>query len=169
MRKGSSMKNTVFKSILAVIIAICLPSMAYASCFPSVSLGTYNLGEWSNADRSWVISDTVGDFDDRVSTKAELLKQKNKLVESCETKGKALITKAKEYFTEKKNNLGTQYDATCGEGELCQQLRSAWIQQESNAIDEHVEDMEDWYTGNIATCKSNFEGVYNTLVDHLCT
>ncbi len=63
--------------VLAVMTAITLPNLADASCFPSVPLGHYHLGEWSNVDRSWVISDVVGNYNERASSRSELLQQKN--------------------------------------------------------------------------------------------
>jgi len=164
------MRNTAIKYVLAVVIATSLPSSAYSACFPSISLGEYGLGEWSNADRSWVISATVGDYNDRVESKADLAKQRNKLVESCETKGNDLIKKAEDYFEAKRDNLASDYDDNCEEGDLCEDetIRDLWIASETDAINDHIEEMKAWYKNNISSCKSHFKGVYNELVDKLC-
>lgn len=163
------MKKTLIKWILMMIIVVSVPSLAHSACFPSISLGVYSLGEWSNPDRTWVISDSVGNFNDRATSKSELQKHRNRLVKSCKTKGNALIAAAEEYFNKVKEGLGPEFDANCDQGDVCEEFRDLWIQSETSAIDKHVQKMKAWYKGNIRNCKRHFNNTYNNLVDNLCS
>jgi len=157
------------KIILAAIVAITLPGLAHAACFPSITLGQFGLGEWSNADRTWVISDTVGDFSNRAGSRSELAQHKNRLVLSCDTKGKALIAQAETYFQGVKDDLSEEFDAACDAGPACSAMKSLWVQSETASIDDHVAKMRTWYQGNIKRCKRHFKGVYRASKNHLCS
>ena len=154
------------KIIFAVIFSIALPSLAYATCFPSLPLGHYNLGEWSNLDGTWVISDTVGDSS-RASSRAELKKLKKKFVRSCKKKGRDLIAQGEAYFEGVKEGLPDRFDdSNCGE--YCDTFKRLWIESETASIDNHVATMRTWYEGNIGNCRNHFIGAYNELKGRLC-
>ncbi len=165
-----TMKNLIFKGALVALIALGLPNLAFA-CTASISLGEYVLGEWSNSDGTWKINDTVGDLNDRATTKLELRKHRKKYVKDCSKKGNKLIRKAERYFQSVKDNYPDEYDQSCtDEDDLCAdpQIRSLAIQSFNNDIDQHVQTMKNWYTDRIASCKGKFKYNYKVLVEHLC-
>jgi len=158
-----------FLNVLAVgSVAVLLPSAVFA-CFSSLSLGSYPLGEWSNGDGTWTISDTVGDGDDRATSKEELLADRDQHVVSCETKGKNLISKAENYFQTRINGLAAEFDASCTAGPFCPVFRTLWVEQETSAINAHVANMRTWYQDRIESCKSHFNTQYGQLVGYLCS
>ncbi len=157
--------------LLCVLLGFSpLPVMA---CFSSITLGTYNLGEWSGVagGTAWKVSDTVGSASDTASSAADLESQKNTLIGQCDTKGNALIAGAKSNLLAKKNALGADFDKTCDDP-FCQMFRetfrSLWIESEGRSIDNEIDRMAQWYTNNISLCKQHFTGRYNTLQPHMC-
>jgi len=162
------MKFNRFVVAVTLATAMSLLGLAWAACFPSITLGEFNLGEWSNADRTWVISDKVGDFNDRASSRSELRQHRNRLVRSCETKGQNLITQAETHFNGVKDGLSDSFNASCDAGALCGEFRVLWVQAETASIDDHVATMRTWYQDNIKKCKGHFRGTFNVLKKQVC-
>ena len=155
------------KIISAVIFSIALPSLAHA-CLPSLPLGHYNLGEWSNMDRTWVISGMVGSSK-HANSRAELEKLKNRFVRNCRKKGRKLISEAETYFEGVKEGLSDRFDAAgCDAGEHCEVFKRLFIESETASIDNHVATMRTWFGGNIERCKIHFNWKYNEFKGLLC-
>ena len=167
MEKHKHMKNNI--KIFVALIAL-VPGIATA-CFPQLSLGEYNLGEWSNHDRSWVISAQVGDIKVTANSPAALLQQRDDLVSACATEGKALTTQGQTYLRQKKANLGAQFSCA-SEDLVCNMFedtfRKLWVQSEGAAIDDEETRMVTWYTENITLCEAHFNSRYQILKQHIC-
>ncbi len=155
-------------SLLAGFI-LAFGGTAQADCFPSVSLGEYPLGEWSDADRTWVVSDTVGSFSDVVTTRSEAATSRDTLIEQCSTKGNALITKVESRLNEKKAGLGAEFDEQCTDAVICPMIRDMTIESRENEIDREIDRMKSWYGGRIDRCRDHFNYKFNTLSPLMCS
>ncbi len=162
------MKMPLIRYPLIAIAIMSLPGLAYSACFPSITLGQTTLGEWSNLDRSWVISATVGDYNSRASSKSELLTERNRLQALCETEGKRLISEGEKHFTAWKEGAADRFDASCTQEPICSEIRDITVQAEKDSIDDEIGRLRAWYQGNIQKCKSHFTGVYNMVAGLLC-
>ena len=141
---------------------------AHASCFPSVSLGQYGLGEWSDAGRTWVVSDTVGSFSDAVTTRSAAQTSRDTLIGQCSTKGNAVIAEVEKRLSARRAGLGAKFDRTCTDAVFCPMVRDITIQSQQQEIDQEIARMKSWYGASIDRCKGHFNYVFNTLSPLLC-
>ncbi|MCY3982505.1 MAG: hypothetical protein OXC72_05510 [Roseovarius sp.] len=158
----------VFMAFLIFFLGSGTATFVHASCFPSVSLGEYPLGEWSDAGRTWVISDTVGSFSDYFTTQSELETHKNTLMAECSTKGNEVIAAVEQKLNERKAGLGAEFDRTCTNTLICPMIRDITIQFQENEIESEIDRMKSWYESRIGMCQSNFNHVFNTISPYLC-
>ncbi|MCY4258963.1 MAG: hypothetical protein OXC91_01695 [Rhodobacteraceae bacterium] len=142
---------------------------AHANCFPSLTLGDYPLGEWSDADRTWVVSDTVGSSSDYLTTQSAAQAHRDALLEECSTKGNAVIAEVEGRLNERKAGLGAEFDRTCTDMIFCPMVRDTAIQFQENEIDREIDRMKTWYQGRINSCKDHFNYRYNTLSPLICS
>jgi len=160
------------KALITTLLVLVLGSgtlpLVHANCFKLVSLGEYPLGEWSDAGRTWVVSDTVGSFSDAITTPSALKTQKDTLIAQCSTKGKAVIADVEQRLNKQKANLGPEFDKTCTDTIFCPLIRDISIQARESEIEQEIGRMQAWYQGSIERCKSHFNYMFNTLNPHLC-
>jgi len=160
-------KTIKVAALLAAFILV-FGATAQANCFKSVSLGEYPLGEWSDAGRTWVVSDTVGSFSDAITTQSALETQKDTLIAQCSTKGKAVIAAVEQRLNRQKANIGPEFDATCTVSPICLMIRDITIGSREYEIDQEIGRMQAWYQGSIGRCQSHFNYTFNTLSPRLC-
>ena len=157
---------------LATLLAgfiLAFGGTAQADCFPSVSLGEYALGEWSDADRTWVVSDTVGSFSDVVTTLSAAEANRDTLIEQCSTKGNAVIAEVERRLNEKKAGLGAAFDEWCTDSIICPMIRDMTIQSREHEINHEIGKMTSWYGVSIGRCEDHFRYTFNTLSPRLCS
>ncbi len=142
---------------------------AHANCFEQISLGEYPLGEWSDAGRTWVVSDTVGSFSDFVTTLSAAETQKDTLIGQCSEKGNAVIAEVEKRLNERKTGLGTEFDKTCTDSVICPMIRAITIQSQEREIDQEIGRMKSWYRAGIDRCERHFNYMFNTLSRLLCS
>ncbi len=160
--------KTKLMSLLTGLI-LTFGGAAHASCFNSVSLGEYPLGEWSDANRTWVESDTVGSFSDVVTTLSAARTQKDELVTQCSTKGNAVVAAVEKRLNDRKTGLGAEFDKTCTDSFICPMIRDISIQSREQEIDREIGRMQAWYEMNIGKCKGHFNYTFNTLSPLICS
>jgi len=161
--------KTLITTFLIFALGLGTLPLVHANCFKSVSLGEYPLGEWSDAGRNWVVSDTVGSFSDVVTTQSVLKVEKDNLIAQCDTKGKAVIADVEKRLTERKTNLGTEFDKTCTDAIFCPMIRDITIQSHESDIDREIGRMKAWYGKSIEKCKNHFNYAFNLLNPRLCS
>ncbi len=160
--------KTLITKLLILVLGVGTIPLVHANCFKSVSLGEYSLGEWSDAGRTWVESDTVGSFSDVITTQSALVTQRDNLVSQCSTKGKAVIAAVEQRLNKQKANLGPEWDAACGDETFCLMVRDISIRSREQEIDREIGRMQAWYQGSIERCKGHFNYAFNMLSPHLC-
>ncbi len=160
--------KTLITTFLALVLGFGTLPLAHANCFQSVSLGEYPLGEWSDAGRTWVVSDTVGSFSDAFTTLSALQTQKTALLGECSTKGNAVIAAVEKRLNARRANLGAEFDQTCTDSFFCPMIRDITIQSREDEIDREIGRMQAWYGLSIDKCKSHFNYAFNTLSSSLC-
>ncbi|MCY4186539.1 MAG: hypothetical protein OXC82_10575 [Rhodobacteraceae bacterium] len=143
-------------------------TVVHANCFQSVSLGEYPLGEWSDAGRTWVVSDTVGSFSDAITTQSALETHKNTLIAQCSTKGNAVIAAVEQRLNEKRAGLGAEFDRTCTNSLFCSMIRDITIQSREYEIDREIGKMKSWYKLSIEKCVMHFNYTFDVLNPRLC-
>ena len=154
-------------SLLAGFIPV-FGGTAQATCFESVSLGEYPLGEWSDAGRTWVVSDTVGSFSDVVTTLSAAETQRDVLLDQCSEKGNAVIAEVERRLNERKAGLGAEFDRTCTDPVFCPMVRDITIRSREHEIDQEIGRMRSWYRASIGRCEEHFNYTFNTLSPRLC-
>jgi len=147
-------------------------STVHASCFNSLTLGHYVLGDWSgpgpNPDsQPWKVGGVVGS-DDRFTTLGQLEAHRDDLIQQCSTKGNEIITEAEGHLTARKNTAGARFDEWCTTQPFCSAVRNISIEYEHNQLDSEIERMKAWYNDNISRCQSNFRYVFNEMSRYLC-
>ncbi len=155
-------------SLLAGSI-LAFGGVAQANCFNSVSLGEYPLGEWSDANRTWVVSDTVGSFSDVVTTLSAAETRRDALIEQCSTKGKAVVAEVERRLNDRKAGLGAEFDKTCDDPIICPMIRDISIRSRGQEIEREIGRMQAWYEMNIGKCKGHFNYTFNTLSPLICS
>ncbi len=161
-----------WRSGLAALLFAFMPvfgGTAHANCFKSVSLGEYPLGEWSDAGRTWVVSDTVGSFSDAFTTQSELRAQRDALIGQCSAKGNAVIAEVEKRLNERKADLGAEFDRTCTDLAFCPLVRDISIQSREREIDQEISRMQSWYRASIDRCEGHFNYMFNTLSPRICS
>jgi len=164
--KAMNMKRSV---ILLAGFILVFSGTAYATCFRSVSLGEYPLGEWSDAGRTWVVSDTVGSFSDVVTTLSAAETQRDILRDQCSEKGNAVIAEVEKRLNERKAGLGAEFDRTCTDPVFCPMVRDITIRSREHEIDQEIGRMRSWYRASINRCEEHFNYTFNTLSPRLCS
>ncbi len=142
--------------------------LVHANCFKSASLGEYPLGEWSDASRTWVESDTVGSFYDSFATQSALEEHKDTLIAQCSTKGNALKNTVAQRLNQRKANLAAEFDQWCTTEPICSMVRDITIRSGEQEIDQEIGRMQAWYDVRIEKCKGHFNYAFNTLNPRLC-
>ncbi len=142
---------------------------AHANCFDSVSLGEYPLGEWSDAGRTWVVSDTVGSFSDAVTTRSAAQTQRDTLIGQCSTKGKAVMAEIERRLNAKKAGFGAEFDRTCTTFPICSMIRDISIRSREQEIEQEIGRMQAWYGVRIDRCEDHFNYTFNTLSPLMCS
>jgi len=160
--------KTLISTLLGFVLGIAMLPHVHADCFKSVSLGEYPLGEWSDAGRTWVVSDTVGSFSDAIKTQAALVENKNMLIAQCSTKGNAVIAAVEQRLNDRKAGLGAEFDAWCTDSLFCSMIRDITIQSREQEIDREISRMRSWYKFSIEKCGDHFNYTFNTLSPRLC-
>ncbi len=160
--------NVKLFSLLAGFVLV-FGGTAQASCFKSISLGEYPLGEWSDAGRTWVVSDTVGSLSDTFTTLSAVRTQKDTLIDQCSEKGKAVIAEVERRLNERKVGLGAKFDRTCTDTVICPMIRDISIQAREHEIDSEIGRMQSWYRARIDQCEKHFNYTFNTLSPRLCS
>ena len=155
-------------SLLAGFILV-FGGTAQATCFESVSLGEYPLGEWSDAGRTWVVSDTVGSFSEVVTTLSAAETRRDVLLDQCSEKGNAVIAEVEKRLNERKAGLGAEFDRTCTDPVFCPMVRDITIRARQNEIDREVGRMTSWYRERIGRCEAHFGYMFDTLSPRLCS
>ena len=154
-------------ALLAALV-LAFGGTAHAGCFGSVSLGEHPLGEWSDAGRTWVVSDTVGSFSDAFTTRSALKTQRDNLIGQCSTKGDAVIAEVEKRLNARRAGLGAEFDKTCTHPVFCPMFRDISIQSRENEIDAEISRMKSWYQASIDRCKAHFNFMFNTLSPRMC-
>jgi len=160
--------NIKLLSFLAGVILI-FGGTVQASCFKSVSLGEYPLGEWSDADRTWVESDTVGSFSEVVTTLSAAQTQRDLLSDQCSKKGKALIDAIEKRLIARKANVSVEFDRKCNDTFFCPMIRDISIRSQEREIESESGRMHLWYASRIDRCKEHFNYTFNILSPRLCS
>ncbi len=160
--------KTLMTTLLVLVLGSAALPVVHAGCFQSLSLGAYPLGEWSDAGRTWVVSDTVGSFSDAFSTQSALEAQKNTLIAQCSTKGNAVIADVEQRLNARRAGLGAAFDATCTDSAFCPLVRDMTIKAREQEIDTEIGRMKSWYQASIEKCKGHFNYTFNTLSPRLC-
>ncbi len=160
------------KMKLMALLAAFIPAFGgavHANCFKSLSLGEYPLGEWSDAGRTWVVTDTVGSFSDAFTTLSALQTQRDTLIDQCSTKGNAVIAEVRKRLNERKAGLGAEFDKTCTDLVFCPLVRDISIQSREREIDQEIGRMQVWYQASISRCEGHFNYMFNTLSPRICS
>ena len=160
--------KTKLMSLLTGLV-LTFGGAAHASCFNSVSLGEYPLGEWSDANRTWVESDTVGSFSDVVTTLSAAVTQRDALIQQCSRKGNALVAAVEKRLNDRKAGLGAEFDKTCDDLIICPMIRDISIRSREQEIEREIGRMQAWYEMNIGKCKGHFNYTFNTLSPLICS
>ncbi len=153
---------------LVAAFILAFGGTAHANCFKSASLGEYPLGEWSDAGRTWVVSDTVGSFSEAFTTRSALQSQRDTLTGECSTKGNAVIAAVEGRLNDRKAGLGAEFDRTCTEV-FCPMFRDISIQSREQEIDREIGRMKAWYNASIGRCEGHFNYMFNTLSPLMCS
>ena len=161
--------NIKHLSFLIGFILVLFGGTVQADCFKSASLGEYPLGEWSDANRTWVVTDTVGSFSDAVTTLSALQTQKDTLINQCSTKGKAVITEVEKRLTERKAGIAAKFDRTCDNDFICPMIRDISIQSQEEEVDREIGRMQAWFEISINRCKGHFNYAFNILSPRICS
>ncbi len=160
------------KTTLATLLTgfvLTFGGAAHASCFASVSLGEYPLGEWSDASRTWVESDSVGSFSDVVTTRSAAETERDALIEQCSTKGKAVVAAVETRLNTRRAGLGAEFDRTCTDAVICPMIRDISIKSREREIDREIGRMQAWYQMRIGNCEAHFKYTFNTLSPLMCS
>lgn len=93
---------------IAIGFFLFVPVSSFSACLKKATLGEFHLGEWSDADRTFFISDTVGNVNRKVSAK-NLKKRYKKLLRQCDKKARRLIIQGEDHFPEQARQLRAWY------------------------------------------------------------
>ena len=161
-------KHVKYICVLMTSVLALGAAAAQADCFKSVSLGEYSLGEWSDAGRTWVVSDTIGSFSDVVTTVSAAQIHRDTLIGQCSTKGNAVIAEIERRLNEQKAGLGAAFDRECGDGIFCAMIREISIQSREYEINREIAKMKGWYQVSIERCEDHFNYTFDTLSPRMC-
>jgi len=158
------------KTFIAIILVTLITTAAHASsCFNSLPLGEFPLGEWSDANRTWVESDTVGSFSDTSESVSALRTQRDTLLKQCSEKAEALIDKVEKRLNDRKDNLGTEFDKTCTDPIICPMIRDTQILSQTQEIEREIGRMKSWFNSRINDCKDGVNYAFNILSPLMCS
>jgi len=166
-RENANMKIKVMSLLTGFILAF--GGAAHANCFKSVSLGEYSLGEWSDADRTWVVSGTVGSFSDVVTTRSAAETNRDTLITQCSTKGKEVIADIEKRLNKPRAGFAAEFDKSCTDSVICPMIRDITIQSRGYEIDREIGRMQAWYGASIERCKGHFNYTFNILSPRMCS